>query len=246
MEIVIESLGNEIISDYCFKGYIGAINAGYNVSKLSLSSASLSQTKLKNEKPMPIGSVGYMEYFFDLYGIKKPLPLQATSNLTKASFIKQWVVPFRSELKYPVFVKPYLDIKKFTGFVAKSENDFELYPELKGWDGPYLCAKPFDSNIQAEWRCFVHNGKVVNMSYYNGINPRITPDYWTLGFLIEQYLNPPVAYSLDVAILTNGDTKYIELNDMWAIGPYGLNEDLYFEMLKDRWNEIIKNYDAIN
>lgn len=38
--------------------------------------------------------------------------------------------------------------------------------------------------------------------------------------------------------IKNGYTILVELNDMWAIGPYGCNEIDYFNMLKDRWNEI--------
>lgn len=30
----------------------------------------------------------------------------------------------------------------------------------------------------------------------------------------------------------------VEFNDMWAIGNYGMANDLYFALLKDRWTEI--------
>jgi hypothetical protein len=32
----------------------------------------------------------------------------------------------------------------------------------------------------------------------------------------------------------------IEYNDMWAIGNYGMPNDLYLQLLKDRYFEIVK------
>ena len=33
----------------------------------------------------------------------------------------------------------------------------------------------------------------------------------------------------------------VEFNDMWAIGNYGISNDLYVRMLKERYFDIIKN-----
>ena len=237
MKVIIECLDGQIVSDYCFKGWMGAVNKGHDVKLLSLSAASLQQSKLKEERPMPIGSVGYMEYFFDLYGVEKPLPLHCTSNLMQD---KYQVYESKYDIPYPSFIKPHLDVKKFTGFVAKSAKALDLYPELGDWDGPYFVRGPFKSPIISEWRVFVHKGKVVNCSYYNGTNPTAFPDKLDITYLVHSYKNSPVAYTIDVAVLESGDTILVELNDMWAIGPYGCDSEEYFEMLKDRWNEIIK------
>ncbi len=233
MKVIIETLGNQIVSDYCFKGWLGAINEGHDVELLSLPAASMKQDKLKQEKPMPIGSVGYMEYFFDLYGVQKPFPL-IDFNLERS-----WTVTRRDQLNYPVFVKPLVQIKKFTGAVFTNAKQWDLYPELEDWDGPYLCKEPFELPILSEWRVFVHNGKIKNISYYSGTNPRAFPDRWTIGFILEHAYNPPAAFTMDVCVLEDGSTRLVEFNDMWAIGPYGCNENDYFSMLKDRWNEII-------
>ena len=95
MKVVVESLDGKIVSDYCFKGWMGAINDGHDVELMSLPKVSMIQDKIKEEKPMPIGSIGYMEYFFNLYGIKKPSPLQATSNLT--AMFDHWIVPLKKK-----------------------------------------------------------------------------------------------------------------------------------------------------
>lgn len=237
MKVVVETLGNEIVSDYCFKGYIGAKNAGHDVEKASLPKVSMNQARFKEERPLPIGSVGYMEYFFNLYGIEKPKPLVPTDGSQGFFYVYS-----RNDLKYPVFVKPLEDVKKFTGFVAKNKDAWNLYPELEDWDGPYLCKNPFESKILSEWRCFIHKGKVENISSYNSVQPDTFPSKYIISSIVDlmNNQNSPIAYTLDVAVLANEETKFIELNDMWAIGPYGCDEELYFSMLKDRWNEIIR------
>lgn len=67
MKVVIETLGNQIVSDYCFKGWLGACNAGHEVELLSLPKASLQQKRLIEEMPMPIGSIGYFSSFTTSY-----------------------------------------------------------------------------------------------------------------------------------------------------------------------------------
>lgn len=243
MKVLIECLDGKIVSDYCFKGWMGAINEGFGAKLMSLPQVSLQREQLKSEVIMPIGSVGYMEYFFELLGIDKPLPLHCTSSLFDG---KYEVVDSKANIEYPNFVKPHLDVKMFTGFVAKSERDFNLYPELMDWDGPYFVRKPFDSDIVSEWRCFVHKGRIVNCSYYNGSKPWMFPNMtWVLAW-ISQYQSPPIAYTIDAAVLENGKTELVELNDMWAIGPYGINEQDYFLALKDRWFEILNTHQHEN
>lgn len=238
MQVIIESIDNKIVSDYCFKGWLGAEINGFSTKLMSLPAVSLQRESLKQREILPIGSVSYMEYFFELFEIDKPFPLHCTSNLFQD---KYEVVDSKYNIKYPSFVKPHLDVKRFTGFVSKSINDFNLYPELEDWDGPYFVRKPFSSRIVSEWRCFVNRGNLVNVSYYNGWDPGVFPDTGVVKNLISLYHSPPVSYTIDVAVLEDGSTELVELNDMWAIGPYGINESDYFLLLKDRWLEILKN-----
>ena len=240
MNIAVETLGKDIISTFVFKGYIGALNAGGNVEKISLPKVSIERSKMVNGNYMPIGSCQYMRYFFDLYDIETPKPISMPEQLKKFSGRNFYVVADKSEIvDYPVFVKPYEDVKVFTGFVARSAKDWELYPELLEWSGTILCCDPIESELVAEYRCFVHNGKIVNISYYDGTDPTIFPNIYTIMQCIHLYDDAPVAYTMDVGVDSYGWTHLIECNDMWAIGAYGINEDDYFEMLKDRWNEIL-------
>jgi len=242
MKVVVESLGNEIISDYCFKGWIGATNAGHDVEKMSLSKAAIVRDRLIEERPMPIGSVEYMEYFFDLYGIEKPMPLHIGKYMSIFGR-DTWVVEDLRNLDYssPVFVKPLRDVKKFTGFVSTKKSDWDLYPELDDWYGPLLCSKPFKHEIVSEWRMFIKGVDLVNISIYGGDYQELpNPSFinYVMTKVITNSLHLPHSYTIDIAVLSNGNCEVVELNDMWAIGPYGCPEDVYFDLLKVRWNEI--------
>jgi hypothetical protein len=238
MRVFVECLSGEIISDYCFKGWLGAKNAEHDVKLMSLASVSVLPNRESLKDVLPIGSVEYMTWFFTyVHEIPIPKPLHVQDYMSTGRWWSE--VSTRKYVKYPCFVKPLNDIKKFTGFVAKSEKDFELYPELEDWDGPYMTSEVL-YGIESEWRCFVHKKKIVNISNYKGDSTKM-PDRRTLDSLIilAETKDLPTAYTIDVARLNTDECALVELNDMWAIGPYGCKEDDYFAMLKDRWNQII-------
>lgn len=247
MKVVIECLdGGEIVSDYCFKGWLGAKNAGHDVILMSLSQLSMVKDRSSLKELMPIGSIMYMQWFFHyVHNIGTPAPLKV--HRVPGLFDLDWEeVETKNKISYPSFVKPLSDIKRFTGFVAKSVSDFDLYPELAGWDGPYFCCEPRRFKIDSEWRIFYHKGEIVNISHYRG-DPIALPDELdgSAGDFTRQInvniSSLPVAFTLDVGVyLEQNYTFPIELNDMWAIGPYGCPEGVYFKMLKDRWFEILK------
>lgn len=237
MRVFVESLSGEIISDYCFKGYIGAVNAGHDAQKVSLSAISMmNREDLKDV--LPIGSVEYMTWFMTyVHKIPVPEPLKA-HKLAPNFYTLEWKeVDKLADVEFPCFIKPLNDIKKFTGFVAKSAKDFELYPELNGWDGPYFTSQIID-DIFSEWRFFIYRRQIVNVSNYSG-DPTVFPQTTLVKSIINQDKELPIAFTVDVAVIDYQKTILIELNDMWAIGAYGCKEDIYFTMLKDRWNQII-------
>lgn len=247
MKVVIECLdGGEIVSDYCFKGWLGARNAGHEARLMSLSQLSMVKDRSSLKDVMPIGSIMYMTWFFNyVHNMAVPAPLKV--HKIPRLFDLNWTeVDTKDKIPYPSFVKPLNDIKKFTGFVAKSIEDFDLYPELNGWDGPYFCCEPRRCNIDSEWRIFYHRGKIVNVSHYLG-RPIVFPnELWGSAGDFTRIINDniqslPLAFTIDVGVDMEQDYTFpIELNDMWAIGPYGCPEDVYFKMLKDRWVEILK------
>lgn len=150
-----------------------------------------------------------------------------------------------------IFIKPY-EIKLFTGFVL----DQMQYTSIKNLpdDTLLLAYEPFDSKILSEWRIYVCNHEIVDARNYSGNCCMIFNTLFVSFIITENKVRNdfPVAYTIDVGILntpaekTSGirgfisDNVVIEYNDMWAIGNYGIPNDLYVRLLKNRYFEIIK------
>ena len=60
--------------------------------------------------------------------------------------------------------------------------------------------------------------------------------------VFEKSTEAPSAYTLDVGITKEGLTLLVEVNDMWAIGSYGLDGDTYALLCARRMKEIYRNY----
>ena len=84
-----------------------------------------------------------------------------------------------------------------------------------------------------------HNNKVVDIRNYSG-DLFTLPSEVYLESVIESNLEFPVAYTVDIGILEDGRNHVIEYNDMWAIGNYGMPNDTYLKLLKDRYFEIVR------
>ncbi len=143
-----------------------------------------------------------------------------------------------------IFIKP-LTIKLFTGLILDGCHYASLdnIPD----DTLVMSYEPFSNRIFTEWRVYVHNHKIVDVKNYSGdlfgvpdssyINKVITENK-VFGF--------PIAYVIDVGRLDMPlsaqlfDNVIIEYNDMWAIGNYGVPNDLYLKLLKDRYFEIVR------
>ena len=214
---------------------------------------SLFSIRMLNKNEMvfftPVGTVEFIKAFAERVGVKLPDPIHAT-ELLKLEGREYWE-DYRKELigktpgMYPVFVKPQFELKKFTGFVAKSDKDFDLYPEVN-WDNTKLFCTQVIDDIVSEWRCYVLNGKVFACVNYSG-DPTCFPRTVEIDRLLHTYTNSPIAYSLDIAVCIDKEysdncvhTKFIEVNDAWALGYYGGDVELYTKMLDLRWKEIIR------
>jgi hypothetical protein len=184
-----------------------------------------------------VGSVEFMREVFRRVGINEPkTPTNSNREyyLSTISEIKQSV-----KLDNKHFIKPLI-IKLFTGFVI----DQMVYTSLNNIpdDTEVMVYEPFKYNIESEWRCYIYNNKLQYLANYSGdLLININPNY--LNDIINHNKEIfPIAYTIDVGVLSNGENVIIEYNDMWAIGNYGLPNDLYLKMLKQRYFEVIKTF----
>jgi len=142
-----------------------------------------------------------------------------------------------------LFIKP-VEIKLFTGLIL----DGMVYSCLKGLpeDTKVMAYEVFKERIISEWRVYVHNGKIIDSRNYSG-DFMVSPSYvYVTKDIFHNKETFPCAYTIDIGILDIPISKMvnnnvvIEYNDMWAIGNYGLPNDIYLRMLIDRYFEIVK------
>ena len=182
-----------------------------------------------------VGSVEFMRDVFKRMGLEDVRVPLNSDRPTEISTLKQ--AHERVAKGEKLFVKSY-DIKLFTGLVL----DGATYTCLKGVpdDTKVIAYPPFKNKILSEWRLYVHKNEIIYSANYSG-DFRLTPDYSScerqlIRWKIEKF---PCAYTIDLALFV-GHQEICEFNDGWAIGSYGIPNDMYLKFLTDRYFEIVK------
>lgn len=150
--------------------------------------------------------------------------------------------------KWGVFVKPIKE-KAFTGRVINSPRD------LIGCGSCYenydvLCSNVID--IQKEWRGFIYYDELIDLRPYNG-DWHYNYNSKVIDKVIETFKtweDRPVACSLDFAVIEDAGGKqhtiFLEANDAYALGNYGLNHIDYAKMISARWSQILDRADEFH
>lgn len=140
----------------------------------------------------------------------------------------------------PVFVKPSLRTKRFTGLVLNGDNDYRLHgiPDKEPvWMSEVV-------HWLSESRAYILHGEVLKVSLYAG-DPDSAPDEEFVRLVVEtlsQQADTPGAYSLDVGVLSDGQTALIEMNAAYSIGLYqGMPGAEYHAFLKAGWAELLRS-----
>lgn len=150
---------------------------------------------------------------------------------TKLGYMKDKV--FNDYLIDSVFIKPKDKLKKFTGFVLSSRDNW-LLTEGAGDGTNIICSEPV--KFVSEYRVPVINGVIRDYCHY--FSNSIMVDKNEVQNMVMDYTNAPSAYCLDVGVLDTGETALIEINDAFACGSYTMSDEVYSELLITRWNEL--------
>ncbi|WP_343604341.1 ATP-grasp domain-containing protein [Fluviicola sp.] len=159
-------------------------------------------------------------------------------NVWESSIRKLFMKSHENEVGN-VFVKPKSSPKLFTGFVINSNLD------LYRLDGIAKDTDLYCSSVVkwlSEYRVFVNKSKIVGIKNYHGdeslkLNMKVVENAIGDFEKSEQRTN---AYGIDFGILDDGSTALIEWNDGFALGSYGLDKEVYTDLILTRWNEILK------
>ena len=135
------------------------------------------------------------------------------------------------------FIKPKAGSKIFTGRVVNGTRD--LIGIGLPFDYPIWISEVVE--FIAEWRCFVLDGRGLDVWPYTG-------DYHTqfdpsvIDEAISCWKDAPIAYGLDIGVTSDGRTLVVEVNDGYALGNYGLSPLKSINFHKARWKEMVKPY----
>ncbi len=134
---------------------------------------------------------------------------------------------------WPVFVKPYVD-KKFTGRVVREPKDLIGCGE---WfdNQDVICSEVVE--FEAEWRCFVKYGEILDVRPYKG-SWKCNYDPSVIESCVKDYKTIPAGCALDFGVTKDGRTLLVEVNDGFSIGSYGLMSINYAKLLSARWSEL--------
>jgi hypothetical protein len=189
-----------------------------------------------------IGSVQSTTIFYTACGIETPkylgypeeLKLYLNRELRDGKFGNL----FQGYPNFPYFIKPKNDVKLFTGEVITEIGQLQWIKEYTDiTDDTEVYISAVLPKIVSEYRCFVHEDKLVGIQYYLG-DFKIFPSVHVIEDMIASYKSSNCAYTLDVGVMEHGSTVLIEVNDMWAIGSYGMDAKTYALMCVRRMREI--------
>jgi hypothetical protein len=183
-----------------------------------------------------VGSVEFMREVFRRIGKDPRLPYNSNrnSNLITLEEARRMIA---DGVKDKIFLKPK-ETKMFSGMVYDKmfiDTLRHLPPETE-----VLAYETFSSKISSEWRFYVMDNKIEDCKNYSG-RIDIFPDFSYVNRVISSYNGiMPSAYTIDIGILDDGENVVVEFNDMWAIGNYGVENELYLRMLRRRYFEIVR------
>ncbi len=227
-----DSITKEFLSHNIYEAWIGFKDLKYNCQpfyKQDLNSLPLSKDTIV------CGSINTVYKAFDIIGCKKPLQNSIPEELFKFTNRKIWKSTLGKvrEDDTICFIKPLKDHKLFTGHV-RGHMYYLMETSSLPNNTEILCSEIVD--FETEWRGFVLNKKLIGLKNYKGDFSKI-PDTKIINQAISEFTQAPIAYSIDVA-LYNDQTVLVEVNDVFALGYYGLSSDRYVAMIEARWNEI--------
>jgi len=219
-------------------------NSNYSLITLDRLSNMFNNRPVSVRSNLFVGSIDFMQEVFRLAECDVPSLPHNSDRPSEVSTIQQVMDRIRTGEK--LFVKPAgTNTKRFTGVFVKTDADAR---SIQGEPSDaVLVYQPFAHEIVSEWRIYVHRisaisrYKVADAHCYSG-DPLVAPDSaWVADRLLWSYDKGfPCAMTMDVAVLQNSDHVIVEFNDMWAIGNYGIPNDLYLRLLYDRYGEIMR------
>lgn len=213
-----------------------------------LSIQNLSYFDTLDNKAIPIGDLDFVKYYLRKSdGIQNLNPIEIPEILRNSHFIKrEYQIILGKDIpktgKY--FIKSAQTLKEFT-YLGSMKDISESYDIKINPDELYVVSSIIE-NVQAEYRVFVHRGKIVGIKQYDG-DPLTEITRQSIERLkqIVEVLNidtkMPKSYTIDIMAYRNNETgkldfEIIEIHPVVSVGLYGFDSDKLLEMYIDGIN----------
>ena len=136
----------------------------------------------------------------------------------------------------PVFIKP-VQQKLFTGHTVSRFRDL-IQTTAHDSTTPIYVVEHVE--FVSEWRFYIKEGKVDGVGHYNG-DPLQFPDPSVVENAARDFIDAPCTYGLDFGVCSDAHTRLVEVNDMFALGSYGLKPMHYSFLIEQRWDQLVAN-----
>lgn len=173
------------------------------------------------ENYCPIGSIEFVQEYYDIFG-KELKPINVPDSLFNYTNrdIQNFYHPTHKQL-----VGNRDLLVKSNDVIKSPVNGLKTYLEIEKLPpGNYQVSNYMD--ILAEYRCFIYQGELLGIHYYNG-DPWELPDTDTIKAMLRNYTDSPIAYTLDIAVAKDRYNEYqkstcvLEVHDFYSCGMYG-------------------------
>ena len=137
--------------------------------------------------------------------------------------------------RLPLHIKPADKQKLFVGAVVEKFRDIIPMSHVSK-EEPVFAQEVI--KMKSEWRASILRKKIINVSHYHG-DPLLFPDKNIMVSALEKFSKAPIGFAMDWAVLEDGRTVLIEVNDGFGLGNYGVPGHLYTALIECRWRELM-------
>lgn len=232
---------NDWWSRNCYDAAKGFTDRGFEVKGFEIEQ--LKDLPLTKET-IVYGHIQAVKQALTQLGIEPPPEISIPDSLKPYAKREVWTTTL-GEVKAqdfeqkPVFIKPKNIQKLFTGFVL---NSFRSLEKVHGYPDDFEVLASEVVNFKSEWRFYVLMKEIIGVGHYKG-EPTWFPNPTLAQFIIEDWKEQPIAYSIDLGTLGEDrysiETALVEVNDSYALGNYGIPSIVYAKMIEARWFEMV-------
>jgi hypothetical protein len=242
-EAFLEKINGEWLDDFVYISKQPLIDMGYNI--VPYDGDDLENTLvMRNPDPntdICIGSVQGTVKFFQACGVDTPKYIGYPDQLKKYLGRKIEETTFGNLGRdFPYFVKPSNEVKMFTGDIVSNDRHLEYLVSFDGCKEQTPVIKSEVVEFITEYRAFVSYGKIYGIKHYKGDFLKFI-DASVLDKMVDDFTDCPSAFTLDIGLTEDGRTLLVEVNDMWAIGSYGMDGREYALLCARRMKEILRS-----